>query len=126
MVATKPVPSTPADPRNPEALDRRVMLANERTFLAWNRTALALIAGGLAVSQLAKRSTSSVTLIAALALIAFGALTSLAGYEHWRRNDVAIRLGESVDYSRLTRFLSYGIAAFAITAAALAVIKLMP
>ena len=34
--------------------DARFTFANERTFLAWSRTALALIAGGLAVSQLLK------------------------------------------------------------------------
>ena len=32
--------------------DPRFTLANERTFLAWNRTALSLVAGGLAVVQL--------------------------------------------------------------------------
>ncbi|MDT5236302.1 MAG: putative rane protein, partial [Mycobacterium sp.] len=33
-------------------LDYRFTLANERTFLAWIRTALALLAGGVAVVQL--------------------------------------------------------------------------
>ena len=49
----------PAEPeRHPEATgdeqepDYRFTLANERTFLAWIRTALALIAGGVAVVQL--------------------------------------------------------------------------
>jgi len=32
--------------------DARFTFANERTFLAWNRTALALIAAGLAIVQL--------------------------------------------------------------------------
>jgi putative membrane protein len=105
--------------------DPRVTLANERTFLAWNRTALALIAGGLAVSQLVKRGSSSVELVAALALIAFGALTALAGYQHWRRNEEVLRQGKPVDSSQLIRFLAYGIAAFAMTATALAVIRLV-
>jgi hypothetical protein len=38
--------------------DYRFTLANERTFLAWIRTALALIAGGVAVAQLVRRSES--------------------------------------------------------------------
>src|ERR1700750_1223651 len=32
--------------------DPRFTLANERTYLAWNRTALALVGGGLAAAQL--------------------------------------------------------------------------
>ena len=35
-----------------EEPDPRFSLANERTFLAWIRTSIALIAGGLASSQL--------------------------------------------------------------------------
>ena len=45
--------------------DPRFTLANERTFLAWNRTALALIGGGLAAGQLldfdSSTAASSVT-----------------------------------------------------------------
>ena len=32
--------------------DARFTFANERTFLAWNRTALALVVAGLAIAQL--------------------------------------------------------------------------
>ena len=43
----------PDDPRSVgEEPDYRFTLANERTFLAWIRTALALIAGGVALVQL--------------------------------------------------------------------------
>jgi putative membrane protein len=45
-------PSSPPDEGTDP--DPRFSFANERTFLAWSRTALALIAGGLAVSQLLK------------------------------------------------------------------------
>jgi putative membrane protein len=46
------------DPATKEP-DVRFSFANERTFLAWNRTALALIATGIAATQLLPTSTSS-------------------------------------------------------------------
>jgi putative membrane protein len=110
-------PGTGPDPRD--------TFANERTFLSWSRTALALIAGGLAVSQFVKRSSAGLTLAVALALIGFGALMAVVGYQHWTRNQTALRLGTPVEPSALPRFLTHGIGYFAIAAAALAVIRLV-
>ncbi|WFU91399.1 DUF202 domain-containing protein (plasmid) [Rhizobium sp. CC1099] len=48
--------TTSPEPGNPEPIERepdyRFTLANERTFLAWIRTALALLAGSIAIIQL--------------------------------------------------------------------------
>jgi putative membrane protein len=108
-----------------QAPDPRVSFANERTFLAWNRTALALIAGGLAVSQLVKVRSGGAALTVALALVAFGAFMSLSGYRHWQRNERAIRLRQPTTPSALPRFLSCGVAGFAVAAAALAILRLV-
>jgi putative membrane protein len=108
-----------------EAPDPRVSFANERTFLAWNRTALALIAGGLAVSQLLKVSFGGAALTVALGLVAFGAFMSFTGYRHWQRNERAIRLGQPIMPSALPRFLSCGVAGFAVAAAALTILRLV-
>ena len=108
-----------------EAPDPRVSFANERTFLAWNRTALALIAGGLAVSQLLKASSAGAALTVALALVGFGAFMSFTGYRHWQRNERAIRLRQPIMPSALPRFLSCGVAGFAVAAAALAILRLV-
>jgi putative membrane protein len=105
--------------------DPRFTFANERTFLSWSRTALALIAGGLAVSQFATRTSAGLTLALALALIGFGALMAFVGYRHWTRNQTALRLGRPVEPSSLPRFLTHGIGCFAMAAAALAVIRLV-
>ena len=54
--------------------DPRFTFANERTFLAWNRTALALIGGGLAAGQLLEFDSELVRLIVALPPILLGGL----------------------------------------------------
>lgn len=105
--------------------DPRLTFANERTLLAWNRTALALVAGGLAVSQLVKVRFGGVAFVSALALIAFGAFLSFAGYRNWQRNDRALRLGKPITPTSLPRLLTYGIGILAIAAVVLAVLRLV-
>lgn len=109
--------------RLPGEPDPRVTLALERTFLAWIRTALALIAGGLAISQLAKPSSETITLVSSLALISFGAVISVVGYRHWKRNERALRLGKGLERSTLPGFLIQGIGWFAVAAAVLAILR---
>ena len=46
------MPSEPGD-EGRDPLDYRFSLANERTFLAWVRTSLALLAGGIALEEIA-------------------------------------------------------------------------
>ncbi|MEU1021518.1 DUF202 domain-containing protein, partial [Streptomyces sp. NPDC005904] len=57
--------------------DYRFSLANERTFLAWLRTALALIGGGFAVDQFLPDLRRGWRIGLALALLAAGVLCSL-------------------------------------------------
>ena len=75
--------------------DYRFTLANERTLLAWLRTGLALVAGGVAVAtyapDLGARGGSAAV---ALALVAIGLGTALAGYRRWRLNEAAITADE--------------------------------
>ena len=70
--------------------DPRFSLANERTFLAWNRTALALIGGGLAAAQLLRFGLSGAHLLICLPLIALGATVGTAGIRRWRSCELAI------------------------------------
>jgi putative membrane protein len=102
--------------------DPRFRFANERTYLAWNRTGLALIAGGLAVSQFLKVGVSGAQLIVALPLIAFGASLSYRSFRHWQRNERALRLAEPLPESILPRVLVYGVSIFGVAAAALAIL----
>ncbi len=80
------------DPEVP--VDYRFLLANERTFLAWMRTALGLIAGGVALDQFVRieQGEGIVVTIAIITIVA-GAVVALIGTVRWSRTDTAMRAG---------------------------------
>jgi len=97
--------------------DVRFTYANERTFLAWNRTALALIATGVAATQLLPvLDIDFGRRLLGLPLIAMGALLALASYRRWDANERAMRLGEPLPPSPLPRLLALGIGVVAVLA----------
>jgi putative membrane protein len=102
--------------------DPRFTFANERTFLAWNRTALALIAAGLAAAQFLHFNDHGLRLLIALPLIALGAALSLLSYREWVRSERVMRVGDPLEYSRLPRMLVGGIALIATLGALLAIL----
>lgn len=73
--------------------DPRFSLANERTFLAWLRTALALVAAGVALHALGVPADPFWRTVAALLFIALGALAVVRGWLGWTSTEVALRLG---------------------------------
>jgi putative membrane protein len=102
--------------------DPRFTFANERTFLAWNRTALALIAAGLAAAQFLKFNVHGLRLIIAVPLIVLGAALALASYLHWEESERAMRLRQPLRYSWMPRVLTGGIAVIAVCGGILAVV----
>jgi putative membrane protein len=102
--------------------DARFTFANERTFLAWNRTALALIAAGLAAAQFLRFNLHGLRLLIAVPLIVLGAALALASYLHWEDNERAMRLGQPIRYSWMPRVLTGGIAVIALVGGIIAVI----
>jgi putative membrane protein len=83
--------------------DPRFSYANERTFLAWNRTALALISVGLAVLQLLPPfDLPGGRRLIGLPLIALGSAVSLLSLREWAANERAMRLRQPLPASRLS------------------------
>ncbi|HUA42404.1 MAG TPA: DUF202 domain-containing protein [Streptosporangiaceae bacterium] len=105
--------------------DPRFTLANERTFLAWSRTALALVAAGLAIVQLLP-PFHGVPLgrhVLGIPLIVLGAVVAVAAYVEMTRNQTAMRRGEPLPRSILPRLLTAAIAGVAGLAAAVVLLS---
>lgn len=88
--------------------DARFSLANERTFLAWIRTALALIAGGVALESLGLGIQPGFRLAASLVLILSGLATPVQAWVGWVRAERALRNGTPLPSAALA--LPIGIA----------------
>lgn len=105
----------PEDPRTVgEEPDYRFTLANERTFLAWIRTALALAAGGLAAIHLIPDQAGSSAL--GIALLALAVVTAATAYRRWALNETSMRLGEPLPPSRLPQVIAIATALVALAA----------
>ena len=103
--------------------DVRFTYANERTFLAWNRTALALIATGVAATQLLpKLQVEWGRRLLGLPLIALGAIVAAESLRQWRANERAMRRGDPLPRSRMPVILTIGIVVVGGIAVALAAV----
>ena len=99
--------------------DPRFTFANERTFLAWSRTALALVVAGLGVVQLLPPFPGVPwgRHVLGVPLIAFGAIVAIAAYWEWGRNQGALRHGRPLPRSVLPVLLAIVIAVMAVISA---------
>ncbi|MEZ0164398.1 YidH family protein [Kineococcus sp. LSe6-4] len=108
-------PVTPQRERFPSSVyrhgtepDPRFSLANERTFLAWIRTSLALLAAGVALEGLSLPLQPQLRLAASLVLVALGLLAPLQAWRGWARDERAMRRGEPLASPALAGPLSVG------------------
>ncbi len=117
-----PVP--PAAPPGAEP-DARFTFANERTFLAWIRTALALVAAGLAIVQLLPpfHGIRWGRHAIGIPLILLGAVVAVVSYLEWDANQRALRRGDPPRHSRLPMFLAVIVGLVALAAAVLALVS---
>jgi putative membrane protein len=93
--------------------DPRFTLANERTFLAWIRTALALIAGGVALEAVSLPIQPTLRLTASIILLGLGLLVPVLAFITWGRVESALRHHRPLPGSRVALPLVVGVAAVA-------------
>ncbi|MEU8900919.1 DUF202 domain-containing protein [Nocardia sp. NPDC048505] len=106
----------PESPQEAE-LDYRFDLANERTFLAWMRTSLGLLAGGVAVHTLVQPfKTSGFRRALAMSCILLAVIVAVGAYGHWRRVGLAMRRGDPLPRTVMVPILSAGIAIISVLA----------
>jgi len=97
--------------------DPRFSLANERTFLAWVRTALGLIALGVAVATfVSTQETKGVSLLLAAVLVLLGGILAAGSWWRWLSVERAMRDGHGIPPSTLAPFLAVGIGVIAVIA----------
>jgi putative membrane protein len=105
--------------------DPRFTFANERTFLAWSRTALALVVAGLGVVQLLPPFPGVPwgRHVLGVPLIVFGAVVAVTAYGEWVRSQRALRLGRPLPRSVMPRLLTVVITAIAVAAAVVVLVS---
>ena len=102
--------------------DARFSLANERTFLAYLRTSLALFAAGAAVIRLEVIGRRSWDLVLGLGLVGLGVLTSGTSYQRWRTVERAMRRSEPLPRTAVPLVLAAGLTVLGVLFTVLAVL----
>ena len=97
--------------RTPIEPDYRFTLANERTFLAWQRTSLGLMAAAVAVVQfMPELAIPGLRYVLGVGVGAMAVLTAVAGLRRWSQVDRAIRNDEPLPQASAPTFLTTGLA----------------
>jgi len=94
--------------------DPRFTLANERTFLAWIRTSLALLAGAAAVHAFDLDVSDTVAAWSGGLLAVGGLLCALQAWFGWARNERALREERPLPSSGVGAVLAAAVAVVAL------------
>lgn len=100
--------------------DPRFSFANERTFLAWIRTALAIFAAGVAVDTLATDLPEVGRRLVAIGLVALGAVVSTVALARWAQNERALRTESPLPGFGLAPVMGLAVVLLGVTAGVLA------
>ncbi len=101
--------------------DPRFSLANERTFLAWVRTSLAMLAGGVALDAVSLDGPRGLQTALAVTLVILGLLGAAASWLRWAATERAMRLHAPLPGTATLAWLAL---ALMVVAAALVVLVL--
>lgn len=96
--------------------DPRFSFANERTFLAWIRTSLALVAAGIGVDAFATDLPEWGRQALSALLVVMGGLLAASAFRRWFRAEVALRHGDPLPTNRLAPIIAYGLSIGAVLA----------
>ena len=124
-------PATDPDGRWPRQVyavgtepDPRFTFANERTFLAWIRTALGFLAAGVAIAAVAGLAgpVGLEVRVASVALIICGLACGVLAFRRWMINERAMRLGEPLPSSPMLLIVTAVVVGVALLAVVLAIL----
>lgn len=103
--------------------DYRFSLANERTFLAWIRTALGLLAGGVALLAILDDVGHPVIRVATGgAVLVLATMLPPLAYRRWAATELALRTHTSLPEPGLLRLVAGGLVIVAFLVAALVLV----
>jgi putative membrane protein len=100
LMRKPPLRSVGTDP------DYRFTLANERTFLAWLRTGLALLAGAVALASLVHDfGPRSLRIAITVFVLILSLIVTVGAYVRWDRAERALRENRSLPTDPLPRLM---------------------
>jgi putative membrane protein len=103
--------------------DYRMSLAAERTYLAYVRTALALLAAGVAVvGALPDVGHQDLRRVMGAVLVLAGLLVAFSARRRWRAVDAAMRRGDPLPHGRTPALVSAAVVVTALLALTLIVL----
>ena len=115
-----------ADNAEEHEIDYRFTMANERTFLSWQRTALGLLAAAVALVQLVPElAVPGARRLLGVGLALLAILTSGMGLLRWQQADRAMRQGDPLPRHPSPAYLAVGLCLVGLVALGLVILKVV-
>ena len=106
--------------------DTRFSLANERTYLAWTRTSLALVAGAIAVHSPLLALSKTAALGLSILLLVLAVVCVQQGWHRWHRVELALRTGQAMPGFAGALLLTFGATVLIAAVAAVTLADALP